>query len=82
MISSTGCSNGWSQIGDGFGLVVLLGNKTQMERDPKNDWGNNSSHSFQPSPFLGLLMKLEVEDANEFSGFESNLGLMSLGIGG
>ena len=37
-----------------------------------NDWGNDSSHSFQPSPLLGLLMKLEnlvVEDANEFSGF-------------
>ncbi|KAF3961441.1 hypothetical protein CMV_013946 [Castanea mollissima] len=31
------CSSGWSQIGDGFGLVVLLGNKTQMERDQKND---------------------------------------------
>ena len=56
-----------------------------MERDPKNDWGNDSSHSFQPSPFLGLLMKLEnlvVEDANEFSGFESNLGLVSLAIEG
>ena len=50
-----------------------------------NDWGNNSSHSFHPSPFLGLLMKLEnlvVEDANEFYGFESNLGLVSLAIEG
>ena len=50
-----------------------------------NDWGNNSYHSFQPFPFLGLLMKLEnlvVEDANEFFAFESNLGLVSLGIGG
>ncbi|KAL0005982.1 hypothetical protein SO802_013543 [Lithocarpus litseifolius] len=50
-----------------------------------NHWGNNSSHSFQPSPFLGLLMKLEnlvVEVADEFSGFESNLGSMSLSIGG
>jgi len=65
VISWTRCSSGWFQIGDGFGLEVLLGNKTQMERNPKNDLGQRLGQqfiSFFPTlSFFGF-----VDEAGEF----------------
>ena len=65
MSSSTGCSSESSQIGDGFGLEVLLGNKTQMERDPKNDLGQRLGHQFI-SFFPSLSIFGFVDEAGEF----------------
>ena len=65
MISSTGCSSGWFQIGDGFGLEVLLGNKTQMGRDTKNDLGQRLGQQFI-SFFPSLSIFGFVDEAGEF----------------
>ena len=66
-----------------------MGNKTQMERDPKNDLGQRLGQrfiSFFPTlsffVFVDEAGEFVVEDANEFFVLQSNLDSVSLGIRG